>query len=108
MKSAYCFYPDNNRARLGPDAAAALEDAKIEDAINSEKVEAGNERISGDIPEGEAAEKSKKTSDKVPTKGADVVAPTEALPEAPLQDVISPIPQIADEVQKSSSIPVVP
>ena len=40
VKSAYRFFPENDWAKLGPDAAFALEEAKAEDALSSGRVEA--------------------------------------------------------------------
>ena len=48
VKSAYRFFPENDWARLGPDAAVALEEAKAEDEAGVDKALAASQGLSGD------------------------------------------------------------
>ena len=48
VKSAYRFFPENDWAKLGPDAAVALEEAKAEDAAGLDKVLATSQGLSVD------------------------------------------------------------
>ncbi|XP_063948056.1 uncharacterized protein LOC135152155 [Daucus carota subsp. sativus] len=106
VKSAYRFFPDNDWAKLGPDAALALEEAKVEDATSSEKVEAGAKEVLGGTSEGETAAKDRQEAEKASLPELDVVAQVEALVVAPSQNAISSDALAIDEVPKASSSPV--
>ncbi|XP_063939742.1 uncharacterized protein LOC108203381 [Daucus carota subsp. sativus] len=105
VKSAYRFFPDNDWAKLGPDAAVALEEAKVEDATSSGKAEASAKEVLGGTSEGETAAKDRQEAEKASLPELDVVAQVEALVVAPSQNAISSDALAIDEDPKASSSP---
>ena len=103
VKSAYRFFPDNDWAKLGPDAALALEDAKVEDATSFEKTEAIAKEVLGGTSVGEVAATDKLKVEEAPAQEPHVVAPVEALAAALSQNAISSDSPAIDEVPKASS-----
>ena len=102
VKSAYRFFPDNDWAKLGPDAAVALEEAKAEDAVGQEKVPATSQGFSGDgIEKRDVAEDEPKPVE--PISAGTEVTPPEGVPATTLvatqapQDIVP-----ADETGSSS------
>ncbi|KAL1826409.1 hypothetical protein ACET3Z_004821 [Daucus carota] len=106
MQSAYRFFPDNDWAKLGPDAATALEEAKAEDAAGLEKVPTTSQGLSGDGTEkGVAAEDEPKPVE--PISAGTEVTPPEGVPAATLVATRAPQGILAAD-EKGSSSPAAP
>ena len=105
VKSAYRFFPDNDWAKLGADAALALEEAKADDAASPEKSEISAKEVLGGTSEGEATAANRQKVEEAPLLESHVVAQVEALVVAPSQDAISSDAPATDEVPKASSSP---
>ena len=97
VKSAYRFFPDNDWAKLGLDAALALEEVKVEDANARE--------VHGGTPEGKTTAEDRQEAETAPPQEPPVVAQVEALAAASSHNAISPDAPVTDEVPKASSSP---
>lgn len=106
MKSAYRFFPDNDWAKLGPDATVALKEAKAEDAAGQEKIPATSQGFSGDGTEKRVVAEDEPKPVEPISAGTEVMPPEGVLAatlvatQAP-QDILA-----ADE--KGSSSPAAP
>lgn len=105
VKSAYCFFPDNDWAKLGPDVVVTLEEAKAEYAVGSEKAQTSAGKLLGGTLEEKAAIKDQPEAIKTPPADPDVTASVGTLVATPPQSAISPDAPAADEVPKASSSP---
>ncbi|KAL1811046.1 hypothetical protein ACET3Z_021111 [Daucus carota] len=100
VKSAYRFFPENDWARLRPDAAVALEEAKAEDEAGIDKALAASLGLSGDGGDkGVTAEDEPKPAELV-SAGLVVTPPEGVLAVAPA--VTSQDPPAVDEKDSSS------
>ena len=100
VKSAYRFFLENDWARLGPDAAVALEEAKAEDEAGVDKALAASQGLSGDGGDkGVTAEDEPKPAELV--SAGLVVTPPEGVP-AVAPAVASQDPPTIDEKDSSS------
>ncbi|XP_063942818.1 uncharacterized protein LOC108203253 [Daucus carota subsp. sativus] len=103
VKSAYRFFPDNDWAKLGPDAAVALEEAKAEDASGQEKVPATSQGFSGGgIEKRGVAEDEPKPVE--PISAGIEVTPPEGVPVTTLATTLAP-QDILPADEKGSSSP---
>ncbi|XP_063945941.1 uncharacterized protein LOC135151422 [Daucus carota subsp. sativus] len=103
VKSAYHFFPDNDWAKLGPDAAVALEEAKAEDASGQEKVPTTSQGFSGDGIEKRGVAEDEPKPVELISAGTEVTPP-EGVPATTLATTQAP-QDILPADEKGSSSP---
>ena len=103
-QAVHLFFPDNDWAKLGPDAAVALGEAKAEDASGQEKVPATSPSFSGDgIEKRGVAEDEPKPVE--PISAGTEVTPPEGVPATTLVATQAPQDILPADEKGSSSPP---